>query len=58
MANSNPHHLGMNYYVNVLGRLGSNGYKGLAPMAIEKILIRGAVMEPPAKQNCQSSPFT
>jgi hypothetical protein len=30
--------------------------KGLAPMAIEKIL--GAVSELPAKQHCQSNPFT
>ena len=22
-----PHHLGMNYYVNFLGRLGSNGFQ-------------------------------
>jgi hypothetical protein len=51
----------MNYYVNFLGRLGSNGFqlnKGLAPFAIEKIIILGAVLELPAKQHCQSSPFT
>ena len=30
----------------------------LAPMAIEKIKILGAVLELPAKQHCQSSPFT
>ena len=27
-------------------------------MAIEKIKILGAVLELPAKQHCQSSPFT
>ena len=27
-------------------------------MAIEKIQILGAVLKPPAKQQCQSSPFT
>ncbi len=32
--------------------------EGLAPMAIEKIKILGAVLELPAKQHCQSSPFT
>ena len=31
---------------------------GLAPMAIEKIKIVGAILELPAKQHCQSSPFT
>ena len=30
----------------------------LAPIAIEKIKILGAVLELPAKQHCQSSPFT
>ena len=40
----------MNYYVNFLGHLGSNGFHGLAPMAIEKIKIMGAVLELPAKQ--------
>jgi hypothetical protein len=50
------------YYVNFLGRLGSNGFQllakeGLAPMAIEKIKILGAVLELPAKQHCQFSPF-
>ena len=29
-----------------------------APMAIEKIKILGAILELPAKQYCQSSPFT
>ena len=29
-----------------------------APMAIEKIKILGALLEIPAKQHCQSSPFT
>ena len=29
-----------------------------APMAIEKIKILGALLELPAKQHCQSSPFT
>ena len=32
--------------------------EGLAPMAIEKIKILGAVLELPAKEHCQSSPFT
>ena len=32
--------------------------EGLAPMAIEKIKILGDVLELPAKQHCQSSPFT
>ena len=32
--------------------------EGLAPMAIEKIKILGAVLELPAKQQCLSSPFT
>ena len=31
--------------------------EGLAPMAIEKIKILGAVLELPAKQHCQFSPF-
>jgi hypothetical protein len=56
------HHLGMNYYVNFLGRLGSNGFQkkneDLAPMAIEKIKIPGAILEQPARQHCHSSPFT
>jgi len=30
----------------------------LAPRTIEKMKILGAVLEPPAKQHCQSSPFT
>ena len=30
----------------------------MAPMAIEKIKILGAVLELPAQQQCQSSPFT
>ena len=30
----------------------------LASMVIEKIKILGAVLEPSAKQHCQSSPFT
>ena len=29
-----------------------------APMAIEKIQILGAVLELPAREHCQSSPFT
>jgi hypothetical protein len=33
-------------------------YEQLAPMAIEKIKILGVVLELPAKQQCQSSPFT
>ena len=33
-------------------------YEKSAPMAIEKIKILGAVLELPAKQQCQSSPFT
>ena len=32
--------------------------EGLAPMAVEKIKILEAVLEVPAKQHCQSSPFT
>ena len=32
--------------------------KYLAPMTIEKIKILGVVLELPAKQHCQSSPFT
>jgi hypothetical protein len=31
--------------------------KGLAPMAIEKIKIPGAVLELPANLQCQLSPF-
>jgi hypothetical protein len=31
--------------------------EGLAPMAIEKNNILGAVLELPAKQHCQFSPF-
>ena len=31
--------------------------EGLAPMAIENIKILGAVLELPAKQHCQFSPF-
>jgi hypothetical protein len=34
----------------------SNEYS--APIAIEKIKILGVVSELPAKQDCQSSPFT
>jgi hypothetical protein len=30
----------------------------LAPIAIEKVKILGAVLELPAKQHCQLSPFT
>jgi hypothetical protein len=41
------HHLGMKYYVKLLGHLGI--YKVLAPMAIEKTKILGAVLELPAK---------
>ena len=33
-------------------------YKGLASTAIEKIEILGAILELPAKQNCQFDPFT
>ena len=54
------HQLGINYYVNFLGGLGSKEFQlneGLAPMAIEKIRILGAVLELPAKQHCQFSPF-
>jgi hypothetical protein len=29
-----------------------------APMAIEKVKILGAIFELPARQQCQSSPFT
>ena len=32
--------------------------EGLAPIAIEKIKILGTILELPAKQHCQSSPFT
>jgi hypothetical protein len=31
--------------------------EGLAPMAVEKIKILGAVLELPAKQHCQFSSF-
>ena len=62
MSDYTSHHLEMNYYVNFLGRLGSNRFQlkneGLAPLAIEKIKILGAVLELPAKQHCQPSPFT
>jgi hypothetical protein len=34
-----------------------NWNEGLAPMVIEKIKILGAVLEQPAKQHCQFSPF-
>ena len=34
------------------------GGLGLAPNAVEKIKILGAVLELPAKQHCQFSPFT
>jgi hypothetical protein len=30
----------------------------MAPMTIEKIKILEAILELPAKQHCQSSPFT
>ena len=36
---------------------GVQNYKGLAPMAIEKIKLLGAVLELTAKQHCQFSPF-
>jgi hypothetical protein len=52
------HHLGMNYYVNFLGSNEFQLIKGLAPMAIEKIKILGAILELPAKQHCETSPFT
>ena len=52
-----PHHLGMNYYVNFLGRLSSNGFQlkkfGIS-MVIKKIKILEAVLEQLAKQHCQS----
>jgi hypothetical protein len=32
--------------------------EGLAPIAVEKIKILGAVLELQAKQHCQFSPFT
>jgi hypothetical protein len=42
--------------------MGLNGFhlkdKCLAPLTIEKMKILGAVLELPAKQHCQSSPFT
>ena len=47
------HCLGMSYYVNFLGGLGSNEFhknEGLAPMAGEKIKILGAVLELPVEQ--------
>ena len=55
------HCLGIIYYVNFLGGLGSNEFhinEGLAPMAVEKIKILGAVLELPAKQHSQFGPFT
>ena len=42
------------------GGLGSNEFQlneGLAPMAIEKIKILGAILEKQAKLHCQFSPF-
>ena len=36
------HRLGVNYYVNFLGHLGSNEFQ-----------LKGAVLELPAKQHCQ-----
>ena len=53
---AHSHHLGINYYVNFLGHLGSNGFqlKGrFGTMAIEEIIILGAVLELPAEQHCQ-----
>jgi hypothetical protein len=51
----------MSYYVNFWGALGSNEFhlknEGLAPMAAEKIKILGTILELPAKQHCQFSPF-
>ena len=45
---------------NKLERIGLNGNKLkriIGPMAVEKIKILGAVLELPAKQHCQFSPF-
>ena len=50
------HCLGMNYYVNFLGGIGTNEYS--APRTIEKNEILGAVLELPAKQHSQFGPFT
>jgi hypothetical protein len=45
---------------NFLGGLGSDGFhinEGLAPMAVEKIKILGALLEVPAKKQIQNTPF-
>ena len=53
------HCLGMSYYVNFLGGLGSNEFHvNSAPMAVKKFKILGAVLELPAKQQYQFGPFT
>ena len=53
----NTYCLGMNYYVNFWGGIGSNGFHINEFSAIEKIEILGAVLELPAKQHCQFGPF-
>ena len=50
-------HLGMNYYVNFFGRLGSNGFQ-LGTHGNWKNQNPGAFLELPAKQHCQFSLFT
>ena len=57
------HQLGINYYANFLGRLGSNGFQQKWRFGThgnwKKIKIPEAVLELPARQHCQSSsPFT
>ena len=50
---TSSHCLGMNYYVNFWGGIGSNGFhinEYSATWAIEKIKILRAVLELPAKQ--------
>ena len=40
IAQSNPHQLGMNYYVNFLGHLGSNGFQLMpSPSASPKFVL-------------------
>ena len=47
------HCLGMNYHINFLGGIGSNGFEYSAPMTIETTWILGAILELPDKQHCQ-----
>ena len=58
---SHSRHLEISYYVNFLGRLGSNGFQLKRRFGTHGIWKNqnpgGAVLELPAKQHCQFSPF-